>query len=82
MLVSTIRSAYRRIAVTIDRASRYDFVLAVIPLAFLGAAGLKEIFGLNSTTAALFAGLVGGLAVIDALFLNPPEEPSAGGRSV
>lgn len=79
MRVSTLRLAYRRIAVLCDRASRYDFVLAIIPLAFLGAVALQELLDLSSTMAILLGSLVSALAVIDALFLNPPEGPSPNG---
>lgn len=82
MVVSTSRFGLRRLADAIARASRYDFVLGVIPAAFIAAAVLHELSVLNSTTAILLGGLVSGLAVVDALFLNPPEAPSTGGPSV
>lgn len=63
-------------------ASRYDLVLAVIPAAFVMAATLRTTISLSSTTAVAAAALVSGIAVIDALFLNPPRGPrEAVGRS-
>ncbi len=82
MVVSTTRFTLRRLADAIDRATRYDFVLAVIPVAFLAATVLHRLSVLNSTTAILLGGLIGGLAVVDALFLNPPEAPGTDGQSV
>jgi len=82
MAVSTTRFGLRRLADAIDRATRYDFVLGIIPAAFLLAAMLHRLSILNSTTAILVGGLIGGLAVVDALFLNPPEAPGTGGQSV
>ncbi|MFB6361481.1 MAG: hypothetical protein ABEH59_09200 [Halobacteriales archaeon] len=81
MVVSGLRFGLRRIADAIDRATRYDFVLGIIPAAFLTAAVLRELSVLSTRTAVLFGGLIGGLAVVDALFLNPPEAPTTGGPS-
>lgn len=82
MVVFRIRFGLRRLADAIDRASRYDFVLGIIPAAFLVAAVLKQLSVLNSTTAILLGGLIGVLAIVDALFLNPPADPSTGDPSV
>lgn len=61
--------------------SRYDLVLAVVPLAFVGAlaAGLLAPVSVHGALAA--AALVGTVAVVDALFVNPPEQgDQPGGR--
>lgn len=62
----------------VRRASRYDLVLAVIPAAFLAAAGLGTASSVSVQTAVGAAAAVSGLAVLDALFINPPREPSGG----
>lgn len=57
------------------RLSRYDLLLAVVPLAFavgLLAAGLGEVpFRVAMSAAAT----VGALALVDGLFRNPPRRP-------
>lgn len=59
------------------RLSRYDLVLAVVPVAFLVgllAVGLADVpFRVAMTSAAA----VGALALVDGLFLNPPRRPRA-----
>lgn len=62
------------------RMSRHDLVLVVIPVAFAAAilAGAASPVSIDGAVAA--ASVVGGLALVDALFLNPPtgspEPPS------
>jgi len=58
--------------------TRYDLVLAVVPLAFAVAlvAGLLVPVSVHGALAA--AGVVGTAAVVDALFVNPPERSDRG----
>jgi len=61
--------------------TRYDLVLAVVPLAFVVAlvAGLLSSIPTHGALAA--AALVGTAAVVDALFVNPPKRGDRrGGR--
>lgn len=60
------------------RASRHDLVLAIIPVAFLFAGVLGTTMPVGSMTAVMAGALVSGLAMLDALFFNPPTDPSAG----
>lgn len=53
--------------------SRYDLVLAVIPAAFVLAVVVAELFGVPVRESLLAAAGVGGLAVVDAVFVNPPS---------
>ena len=53
--------------------SRYDLVLAVIPMAFIFALLVGHLLSLPSRTALIAASVVGVLAMIDGLFRNPPE---------
>ncbi len=53
--------------------SRYDLVLVVIPLAFAAALVARGVFSVSLHASVLFASVVGGLAVADALFLHPPR---------
>jgi hypothetical protein len=71
-----IRFAHGRYENAIRDVSRYDLVLAVIPAVFLAAGLLGELISLPPTLTALLAGALGSLAVVDALFINPPREQS------
>lgn len=73
-----IRSAFGRLLTASRRASRYDLVLAVIPAAFLVAGLAGSVLAVPLETAVIAASALGGLAVVDALFLNPPRGPSTG----
>lgn len=55
------------------RFTRYDFVLAVIPVAFLLAGLASQITPVAPRTMLAVASLVGALGLLDALFLNPPQ---------
>lgn len=75
-----LRTVVARLARSVRGASRYDLVLGLIPVVF-GAAGAAGAFlSVTATTAVTAAGIVSALAVVDALFLNPPRRPSAGRR--
>lgn len=54
--------------------TRYDLVLAVVPLAFIVAlvAGLFSAVSVHGALAA--AALVGAAAVVEALVVNPPDQ--------
>ena len=68
-----------RLASARRRASRHDLVLAAIPAALLLAALASAVLPVPPATAAAGAGL-SGLAVLDALFLNPPRGRGPGVR--
>ncbi|WP_277542015.1 hypothetical protein [Haloarcula laminariae] len=57
--------------------SRYDLVLAVIPVAFLLTVVASGLLGVTMRTALAVGALLGAAVVTDALFLNPP---TGGGR--
>lgn len=52
--------------------TRYDLVLAVIPVALVLTVGAAELFGLPNRAALVGGAVVGLVALVDALFLNPP----------
>lgn len=52
--------------------SRYDLVLAVIPAVFVVAVLLGHLLPVSPRTAITGAALLGVLAMVDALFVNPP----------
>lgn len=52
--------------------SHYDFVLAVIPVVFVVALLVGNLLSVAPRVALATASVVGLLAVVDALFLNPP----------
>jgi len=63
---------YRNQSASPTAVSRYDLVLAVIPMAFLLTAVASGVLGVSLPTA-LGGGSLLGLAVLaDALFLHPP----------
>lgn len=74
--VSLVRTAFDRATAIRRQASRYDLVLAVIPAAFVAAVLVGSAAPVSFTTTAGIASAIGLLAVVDALFLNPPREPS------
>jgi len=55
-----------------DRLSRYDLLLAVVPLGFVLAALVGRILSLSASATLALGSAVGLLAVVDALFLSPP----------
>ncbi|WP_423999713.1 hypothetical protein ACOZ4I_11685 [Haloarcula salina] len=57
--------------------TRYDLVLALIPAVFALTLTAVALTDLTLRTALTGASLIGSLAVVDALFLNPPTR---GGR--
>jgi len=56
-----------------DRLSRYDLVLAVVPIGFVLAALVGRLLSLSASGTLALGSAVGLLAVLDALFLSPPS---------
>lgn len=59
----------------IGELTRYDLVLAIIPIAFLVSVLVGHLLSVPTRTALIAASVVGTLAMIDALFFNPPIRP-------
>jgi hypothetical protein len=59
-----------------DRLTRYDLILLAIPVALLASLLAHVAVGVPLRTTLVPASLVGALAIVDAVFLNPP---TAGG---
>ncbi|MDY6817055.1 MAG: hypothetical protein SVG88_00210 [Halobacteriales archaeon] len=76
MLGSPSFSISRIVGRAVRSASRYDLVLALIPSAFVIAMLLGNLVSLSMQSQLLVASIVGAIAVIDALFLNPPNPKS------
>ncbi len=55
--------------------SRYDLLLAVIPLAFAVTLAVHAALGVSFRAAVAGGALLSGAAVFDALFFNPPTGP-------
>ncbi|MFW6018177.1 MAG: hypothetical protein ACOCPX_05095 [Halapricum sp.] len=53
--------------------SRYDAVLVAIPSVFLGALLFGQLSPIPLQTAVGIGAVFGAIAVVDALFLNPPR---------
>jgi len=54
--------------------SRYDIVLAVIPAAFVVAVFVSVVFSVPLRAVLPAGSLVGGLALVDGLYRNPPTD--------
>lgn len=52
--------------------SRYDLVLAAIPSVFVVAVLVGNLFSVPASVAVAGASLAASLALVDALFVNPP----------
>jgi len=59
------------------RLSRYDLLLAVVPVAFVLGLLAVGLAGVPFRVAMGSAAAVGALALVDGLFLNPPRRPGA-----
>lgn len=73
-----LSSLFGRFARSIRSASRYDLVLAIIPAAFGAPGAAGAALPMDATKAVTAAAIVSVLAVVDALFLNPPRRPLSG----
>jgi hypothetical protein len=62
--------------------SRYDLVLAVIPAALFWPAVFAHVLGIGPEFGLVVGAVVGGGALLDAVLLNPPRGPRAGGNGV
>lgn len=76
--MSSPNSADDTFAQSFDRLSRYDLVLAVVPLGFVLAALVGRILALSASGTLVLGSAIGLLAVVDALFLSPPTGRSGG----
>jgi hypothetical protein len=57
---------------SLSSLSRHDLVLAVIPSVFVVSILVGHLLSLSAQASIGVASLVGALAVVDALFVNPP----------
>lgn len=76
----SVRAAARRLYDRLRRGSRHDLVLAVIPVAFLLAALVATSPSVPASAAIAAASVVGGVAMLVALFLHPPRRETTGRR--
>jgi hypothetical protein len=65
---------------TLPSPSRYDLLLAAVPVAFLLSVAAQAVFGMPLELAIAGGSLLGTAVVTDALFLNPPIDPQEGPR--
>lgn len=61
---------------TLDSLSRYDLVLAFVPVVFVSSVVLGHLLSVPFRTTLVGASAVGALALFDALFVNPPIRPT------
>lgn len=62
---------------TLERFSRYDLLLAVIPLLFAAAPVVSAVTGVPLEVALAGSGLLGCVSLVDAIYRNPPVTSSA-----
>jgi hypothetical protein len=62
---------------TLERFSRYDLLLAVIPLLFAAAPVVSTVTGVPLEVALAGSGLLGCVSLVDAIYRNPPVTSSA-----
>ena len=55
------------------RFSRYDLLLAVIPLAFVTMTAASALLDIPLETAMVVASVIGALAMVDGMVLRPPS---------
>lgn len=72
-----IRTPWKQLFGGRSQLSRYDTVLAVIPMSFLVATAFGTVLSVPVWTAIGAASVLAACAVIDALFLNPPRGPAS-----
>lgn len=63
--------------VSMAQASYYDLVLAVIPSVFVLAVLVGHLLSVPARTAIAAAAAVAAVALVDALFVNPPTAGSS-----
>ena len=59
--------------------TRYDLILASIPLVFVAAVIVASVASLPMNVAVIGGAVVGAIVLSDALFLNPPTGRHRGG---
>lgn len=64
---------FGRLRRLVSTVTRWDLLLAIIPMAFAGAATAMRALGLPLEAGLVLAGVVGALALVDGLFLRPPN---------
>ena len=66
------READRATTTLVPGVTRYDLLLAVVPVAFALGVAASHLASLPPRAGLAGASLVAGVAVVDALFRNPP----------
>ena len=61
--------------------SRYDLILAIIPVALIGPALFARAFEIGLESGLVIGSVVGALALLDAVLLNPPRGRQPGGSA-
>jgi small-conductance mechanosensitive channel len=74
-MAASNRDTQRRTRIDGRTLSRYDLVLLVIPATFVLALAIAQVSPFAVSTVLAAASLVGALAVVDGLFVNPPRGP-------
>lgn len=65
-------AGYGRLRRIVSTISRWDLLLAIIPISFASAATVSRMLGVPLETGMLAASVIGVFALVDGLFLRPP----------
>ena len=68
------RDPFETLVGVLAAADRYDFALAIIPVAFAVALVATHAFGVSVMQAVTAASVIGILVIIDACYLHPPTD--------
>ena len=68
------RDPFDTLVEVLAAATRYDLLLAIVPVAFAVALVAASVLGISMVQAMLIAAPIGVFVIIDACYLNPPVD--------
>ncbi|THE65780.1 hypothetical protein D8Y22_06335 [Salinadaptatus halalkaliphilus] len=68
------RGSFDALVDVLAAANRYDFLLAVVPVAFVVALVAATVLGTSMVQTLFVAALIGVLVIVDACYLHPPSD--------
>lgn len=68
------RDPFETLVGVLAAANRYDFLLAIVPVAFAVALVVPTVASVSVVETMLVAAIVGVLVIVDACYRNPPTD--------
>ena len=68
------RNPFETLVDVLAAANRYDFLLAIVPVAFAVALVVANVASVSILESTVVAAIVGALVIVDACYLNPPTD--------